>query len=93
MKKGIDLPTNLGIIKDTFPQGSPVDRSIGLKKELAVLGAKGFPARLVDIQQPPAALINVNERDQAIARQQTTYTTFSRSYTTGNAKNKGLHRA
>jgi hypothetical protein len=91
MKKGVDLSANLRIIEDALSQGNTVDRSIGVKKGLAVGGTKGVPTRPIDIQQVPAALINVNERHQAIASQQTAYTTFSRSYPAGYTENKGFH--
>jgi hypothetical protein len=32
MEQSVDLPPNFGILKDTLPQDSPVDRTIALKK-------------------------------------------------------------
>ena len=69
MEESIDLSADLCIIEDALTQSDPVDRTIFQEQCLAKLGTKSKPSRLIDIQQMPAALININERDEAIAGQ------------------------
>jgi hypothetical protein len=69
MEESINLTAGLCVIENALAQSDPVDRAIFSEKYLAKLGTKSKPSRLIDIQQMPAALININERDEAITGQ------------------------
>jgi hypothetical protein len=49
MEEGVDLTTGLCIIEDALAQSDPVDRAIFPEKQLAKLGTKSKPSRLISI--------------------------------------------
>lgn len=91
VKEAVDLPADVRILENAPSQGDSVDPAVGQKICRTESRAQRLPARLAGFKEMPAALIDINERRQAITGQQAPHRTFARADAAGNAENPGLH--
>jgi hypothetical protein len=77
MEQTVDLLPKLGLAEQTLTQSDPIQLAGGTKEGIAKGGTQGQPTRLIDIQKMTAALVDIDQRRQTVAGQQTADATFA----------------